>query len=30
LHERVSLKVRGIDAVGGDWRIVARVEPKSA
>ncbi len=30
LDERVSLKVRGIDAIGGDWRIVARVEPKSA
>jgi diaminohydroxyphosphoribosylaminopyrimidine deaminase/5-amino-6-(5-phosphoribosylamino)uracil reductase len=30
LDERVSLKVRSIDAVGGDWRIVARVEPKSA
>jgi diaminohydroxyphosphoribosylaminopyrimidine deaminase/5-amino-6-(5-phosphoribosylamino)uracil reductase len=30
LDERVSLKVRSIDAVGDDWRIVARVEPKSA
>src|SRR6202158_6560291 len=30
LDQRVSLKVRSIDAVGGDWRIVARVEPKSA
>jgi diaminohydroxyphosphoribosylaminopyrimidine deaminase/5-amino-6-(5-phosphoribosylamino)uracil reductase len=30
LDERVSLKVRSIDAVGGDWRIVARVEPKKA
>ena len=30
LDERVSLKVRSIDAVGGDWRIVARVELKSA
>lgn len=30
LGDRVSLKVRSIDAVGGDWRIVARVEPKSA
>jgi diaminohydroxyphosphoribosylaminopyrimidine deaminase/5-amino-6-(5-phosphoribosylamino)uracil reductase len=29
LGDRVSLKVRSIDAVGGDWRIVARVEPKS-
>jgi diaminohydroxyphosphoribosylaminopyrimidine deaminase / 5-amino-6-(5-phosphoribosylamino)uracil reductase len=30
LDRLVSLKVRSIDAVGGDWRIVARVEPKSA
>ena len=30
LDERASLKVRSIDAVGSDWRIVARVDPKSA
>ena len=30
LGDRVSLKVRSIDAVGGDWRVVARVEPESA
>ncbi|TMG95733.1 MAG: bifunctional diaminohydroxyphosphoribosylaminopyrimidine deaminase/5-amino-6-(5-phosphoribosylamino)uracil reductase RibD [Betaproteobacteria bacterium] len=30
LADRVSLKVRSIDAVGGDWRVVARVEPESA
>ncbi|HEY8623359.1 MAG TPA: bifunctional diaminohydroxyphosphoribosylaminopyrimidine deaminase/5-amino-6-(5-phosphoribosylamino)uracil reductase RibD, partial [Casimicrobiaceae bacterium] len=30
LNERASLNVRSIDAVGGDWRIVARIEPKSA
>jgi hypothetical protein len=30
LVDRVSLKVRSIDAVGGDWRVVARVEPGSA
>jgi diaminohydroxyphosphoribosylaminopyrimidine deaminase/5-amino-6-(5-phosphoribosylamino)uracil reductase len=30
LGDRVPLKVRSIDAVGGDWRIVARVAPKSA
>jgi diaminohydroxyphosphoribosylaminopyrimidine deaminase/5-amino-6-(5-phosphoribosylamino)uracil reductase len=30
LGDRVPLKVRSIDAVGGDWRIVARVEPKSS
>jgi diaminohydroxyphosphoribosylaminopyrimidine deaminase/5-amino-6-(5-phosphoribosylamino)uracil reductase len=29
LGDRVSLKVRSIDAVGGDWRVVARVEPES-
>jgi diaminohydroxyphosphoribosylaminopyrimidine deaminase/5-amino-6-(5-phosphoribosylamino)uracil reductase len=30
LGDRVSLKVRSIDAVGSDWRVVARVEPESA
>jgi diaminohydroxyphosphoribosylaminopyrimidine deaminase/5-amino-6-(5-phosphoribosylamino)uracil reductase len=30
LGDRVSLNVRSIDAVGGDWRIIARVEPRSA
>ena len=30
LADRVSLKVRSIDAVGGDWRVVARVGPESA
>ena len=30
LGDRVSLKVRSIDAVGGDWRVVARVVPESA
>jgi diaminohydroxyphosphoribosylaminopyrimidine deaminase/5-amino-6-(5-phosphoribosylamino)uracil reductase len=30
LDERVSLKVRSIDAVGSDWRIIARVDPRSA
>src|SRR6202162_3060307 len=30
LGDRVSLKVRSIDAVGGDWRVVARVEPENA
>jgi diaminohydroxyphosphoribosylaminopyrimidine deaminase/5-amino-6-(5-phosphoribosylamino)uracil reductase len=30
LADRVSLNVRSIDAVGDDWRIIARVEPKSA
>jgi diaminohydroxyphosphoribosylaminopyrimidine deaminase/5-amino-6-(5-phosphoribosylamino)uracil reductase len=30
LVDRVSLKVRSIDAVGGDWRVVARVVPERA
>jgi len=30
LDQRASLSVRSIDALGGDWRIVARVDPKSA
>ncbi len=30
LDDRVSLRVRSIDAVGGDWRVVARVVPESA
>jgi diaminohydroxyphosphoribosylaminopyrimidine deaminase/5-amino-6-(5-phosphoribosylamino)uracil reductase len=30
LGDRVSLTVRSIDAVGGDWRVVARVEAQSA
>ncbi len=30
LDERTSLNVRSIDAVGGDWRIVARVDRKGA
>jgi diaminohydroxyphosphoribosylaminopyrimidine deaminase/5-amino-6-(5-phosphoribosylamino)uracil reductase len=30
LDERVSLKLRSIDAVGSDWRIVARVDRASA
>src|SRR2546430_2200772 len=30
LGDRVSLKVRSIDAVGGDWRVVARIVPESA
>jgi diaminohydroxyphosphoribosylaminopyrimidine deaminase/5-amino-6-(5-phosphoribosylamino)uracil reductase len=30
LGDRVSLKVRSIDAIGSDWRVVARVEPESA
>ena len=30
LGDRVSLKVRSIDAVGGDWRVVARVEAERA
>jgi len=29
LDNRVSLKVRSIDAVGSDWRIVARVDRRS-
>jgi diaminohydroxyphosphoribosylaminopyrimidine deaminase/5-amino-6-(5-phosphoribosylamino)uracil reductase len=30
LDERTSLNVRSIDAIGGDWRIIARVDRKSA
>lgn len=30
LGDRVSLTVRSIDGVGVDWRVVARVEPRSA
>jgi diaminohydroxyphosphoribosylaminopyrimidine deaminase / 5-amino-6-(5-phosphoribosylamino)uracil reductase len=30
LDERISMNVRSIDAVGSDWRIIARVGPKSA
>jgi diaminohydroxyphosphoribosylaminopyrimidine deaminase/5-amino-6-(5-phosphoribosylamino)uracil reductase len=30
LDERTSLKVRSIDAVGGDWRIVARIDRRNS
>ena len=30
LDDRVSLKVRSIDPIGVDWRVVARVVPESA